>query len=264
MSRAFRCLFSVLLAAGPFSQGLHGQTVGGLGDPPAAKAVLKGDDLHARHRPREALDTFQELLDEDPTHYGALWRASREAVSLGILTRDEEARQTWYRNAEGFAARAVDARPEGIEGHHWLSVALSRRAGDEGPRTRIQLAQRVREEALFVLERDSLHAGAHEVLGQWHAEVMRLNGITRFLARKLLGAGTFEEASWAEGERHLRRAVELSPEVLMHRLVLARLLVDRGEVEEARRHLREVLERPALDPVDPVLKQEAQELLRNL
>lgn len=264
MPRCRRSLVVLLLATGPTAHELRGQTARGLGEPPAVVALQEGDDLHARHRPREALDTFQRLLESDPTHYGALWRAAREAVTLGMLTRDDEARDAWYRDAESFATRAVEARPEGIAGHHWLSVALGRRTRSEGPRTRVELARRVREEALFVLAGDSLHAGAHNVLGQWHAEVMRLNGITRFLARKLLGAGTFEEASWADAERHLRRAVELEPEVLIHRLELARLLMDRDEVEEARQHLREVLERPALDPVDPVLKQEAQELLRKL
>lgn len=234
------------------------------GDEASMTSIQEGDELHARHRPREALDVFQRVLARDSVHYGALWRSAREAVSLGMLTGDDEARSEWYRAAERFALRAVDARPESVEGHHWLSVAYGRRAEDEGGRDRVDLAERIREEALFVLERDSLHAGAHDVLGQWHTGIMSLNGVTRFVARKLLGAGIFDEASWEAAEHHLRRAVELEPDVLIHHLALARMLAERDQDEEARHHLRVVLERPALDPVDPVIKQEAQELLRVL
>ena len=264
MLRSFPLALVVAVAWGGAAPGAGAQTAHGLGSPPVAAAIREGDDLHARHRPREALDVFQRVLATDSTDYDALWRAAREAVSLGMLTGDEEARRAFYGEAEGFARRAVETREEALEGHHWLSVALGRRAGDEGPRTKIDLARRIREEALFVLEKDSLHAGAHHVLGEWNAEVMRLNGLTRFVARKLLGADTFDEASWEAAAAHLGRSVELEPRVLIHRLAFARVLLDRGRREEARQHLREVLERPALDPVDPVVKQAAQELLRDL
>lgn len=264
MLRALPLVLLLAVAWGGAAPGASAQTARGVALPAVGAMLEEGDALHARHRPRDALDAFQRILARDSANYPALWRAAREAVALGMLTGDDEARRTFYAEAERHARRAVEVRPDAIEGHHWLSVAYGRRAEDEGPRTKVDLAERIRDEALFVLARDSLHAGAHNVLGQWNAEVMRLNGVTRFVARKLLGADTFDRASWEAAEAHLRRAVELEPRVLIHRLALARVLLDRGRGEEAREHLREVLERPALDPVDPLLKQQAQELLRGL
>lgn len=230
----------------------------------AEELLAAGDELHLRLRPLEALEAYQALLARDSTHPGALWRAAREAVNLGMLTADPGARTEWYASAVAYGRRAVGADSTDVEGWTWLAIALGRSTLDEGPRTRVRLAEEVRAAGLRALELDSASAAAHHVLGEWHAEIRRLNGLTRFAARTLLGAGTFDLASWDEAESHLQRAVELEPEGLIHHLALARLLLDRDRSDEARVHLEEVLERPAREPTDARHKQDAQELLRSL
>jgi len=226
--------------------------------------IALGDEQHRQLRPLEALAHFREVLEADPGEPEALWRAAREAVSLGMLAMSSEDARRWYGTAEGYARSAVELEPERVEGHHWLAVALGRRALKEGPRIRVRLAEEVRDQGLRILELDPNHPGGHHILGQWHAEVLRLSGISRMVARTLLGGGTFNRASWDEAERHLLTAVERAPEGLIHHLELARVLLDRGEEERGRAALREVLDRPAAAPVDPLLKQQAMDLLRSL
>ncbi len=227
-------------------------------------AIVEGDELHRRLRPLDALESYQTLLRRDSTHAAALWRAAREAVNLGMLTGDAGARAEWYESAEAYARRAVASDSSSADGWTWLAIALGRRALGEGPRTKVRLSTEIREAALRALELDPDAAAAHHVLGEWHAEIRRLGGLTRFAARTLLGADTFDEATWADAERHLRRAVELEPGGLIHRLALARLLLDRDRPDEARLELQEVLDRPAVEPTDARHKQEAQDLLRDL
>lgn len=226
---------------------------------PAAEEVRLGDEAHTGLRPRDALAAFQAVLDDDPDHYGALWRASREAVTLGMLADTD--RGAWYREAEAYGRRAVAAQPGGVEGWEWLSIALGRRALEQGPRQRIRLADEVRRTALHALELDPASAPAHHVLGEWHAEIKRLGSVTRWAAERLLGAEAFAEASWDSALEHLGRAVELEPRGLIHHLALARAYLDLERPEDARTHLRHVLERPAVEPTDPLHKQRAQELL---
>ncbi|MEX0980167.1 MAG: tetratricopeptide repeat protein [Gemmatimonadota bacterium] len=240
------------------------QSVRGISDLPEVDRLAEGDALHRGLRPLEALDVFAEILEVDPHHFGALWRSARSSVSLGMLAPSESARQQRYREAEGYARRALDVDADRAEGHLWLSIALGRRALNEGIRTRIGLAREARGEARFVLEADPQNAGAHHVLGQWHAEVMRAAGISRFVARRLLGGRELDEASWEAAEEHLLEAVRLAPETLIHHLELGRLYLDTKRPDEARSELREVLERPALEPTDPLHKQKAQDLLRAL
>jgi tetratricopeptide (TPR) repeat protein len=232
---------------------------------PAAGGLLdQGDLAHTALRPGEALEDYLRILSSEPTRYDALWRAAREAVNLGMLATEGEERKSRYAEAEDFARRARAANASGVEGAEWLAIALGRQALDGGPRARVKLAVEVREAALAALALDSANAGAHHVLGVWHAEVRRLSGLERWLARRLLGGAIFEDASWEAAERHLLESVALDPGGLIHHLDLARLYLDMGRTEEARLQLKETLERPAIEPVDPLHKQEAQELLRTL
>ncbi len=232
---------------------------------PTAEGLLdRGDLAHAALRPREALGYYLSILSSEPNRYDALWRAAREAVNLGMLATEGTERKSRNAEAEGFARRARFADPSGVEGAEWLAIALGRRARSGGPRPRARLAVAVREAALAALALDSANAGAHHVLGMWHAEVRRLPAVGRWLARRMPGGAVFAEASWEAAERHLLTAVALDPGGLIHHVDLARLYVDTGRAEEARAQLRETLERPAIEPVDPLHKQEAQELLRAL
>ena len=240
------------------------QAARGLGTPAAVveAGIRDGDAAHTSLRPREAYAVFEGLLTEHPGEYDVLWRAAREAVNLGMLSADGTDRAAWYEAAEGYARRARAADPNGIRGAEWLAIALGRRALDMGPRARVRLATEIRAIAEEALSLDSLSAGAHHVLGEWHAEIRRLSGLERWLARSFLGGDVFEQASWEEAEVHLLRATELEPGGLIHHLGLAQLYLDRGQLDQARDQLREVLDRPAVEPVDPLHKQAAQDLLR--
>ena len=231
----------------------------------AADSLLEeGDRAHAALRPLDALGEYLRILDSEPDRYAALWRAARETVNLGMLASDSQERKARYAQAERYARSARAAAPSSSEGAEWLAIALGSEARDAGPRMRVRLAVEARDVALAALALDSANAGAHHFLGEWNAEVMRLSGVERWLARRLLGGSIFEEASWEEAERHLRASVALDPRGLMRRLDLARTCVDLGRLDEARALLREVLERPAVEPVDPLHKQAARELLRAL
>ena len=74
--------------------------------------------------------------------------------------------------------------------------------------------------AIRAISLDPTHDGAYHVLGRWHAEIMRLPGIERFFARRVLGARIFDEASWDEATVNLERAVALDTTRIVHRLDL--------------------------------------------
>lgn len=226
--------------------------------------VDRGDALHADLRPLDAYEAYAEALAVDSSNYAARWRSAREAVNLGMLTADDEARKDWYLTAVEHARAAVSADSSGVDARVWLAISLGRQALVEGSRTRVRLAEEMRVEARRALELDSTSASAHHVLGEWHAEIRRLGGLTRFAASTLLGAETFDEASWEAAERHLRRAVELDPDGIIHRLALGRILLDLDRADEAREQLERVLELPSREPADELHKREADGLLQEI
>jgi len=199
-----------------------------------AHLVNEADAAHTALRPGDALDDLEEARRIMPDYYQALWRAAREAVNLGMLEPPGEESRRRFESAEGYARRAREANPRGSEGGEWLAIALGRRALEAGPRSRVRLAVEIREVALETLALDSTNAGAHHVLGEWNAQIRRLSGVERWMAKKFMGGGVFDEASWGDAEDHLLKAIRYDPAGLGHYLDLAKVYLDLGRDEDAR------------------------------
>jgi tetratricopeptide (TPR) repeat protein len=226
--------------------------------------VLQGDRESAARRSAAALALFERAVAADGRHAPALWRAAREAVDLGEVETDAAKRNALYARAMTHARRAVEFAPTEAEARFQLARAVGRTALTLGPRDRVKFATEVRDHALEALRLDARHAGALHVLGVWHAEVMRLNGFTRAMARTFLGGKVFESASWAEAVRNLEESVRLEPTRLVHRLDLARIYRDMGRRADARASYEAALRSPLIDANDEYYRQSAEAELRRL
>jgi Tfp pilus assembly protein PilF len=102
------------------------------------------------------------------------------------------------------------------------------------------------------------------VLGVWNAEVMRLNGILRSVAKAFLGGQVLGSASWAEAIRYLELAVAVEPNRLVHHLDLARIFRDAGRPNEARAAYQAALRAPLQDANDDRYRQSADDELKKL
>jgi tetratricopeptide (TPR) repeat protein len=228
----------------------------------AAEHIVLGDREHAAMNAAAALQHYQEAVRVDASNAEALWRASREAVDLGEF--DDARRDSLYRLGEQFARRAVQADPRSSMTHFALAKAIGRRALSLGPRDRVKYAGEVRKEALEALALDSANAGALHVMAMWHANIMRLSGFTRFMAKNVLGGKTFDEANWNDATRMLERAVMLEPDRIVHRLDLAAIYRDRKDAAKAREQYQTALRLKPLEYDDKFYQQQADRELREM
>ena len=126
------------------------------------------------------------------------------------------------------------------------------------------LAQRAYDDAHAILAVDSLHAGAHNLLGRINYEVMDLPRIARFIARRVLGHPALHDSSWEGAEHHLGRAAELSPDNVLYQLDLGDVYQRRDRDAEAREVLGRVLAMPSVNPADDFFKESARRFLEEL
>ena len=223
-------------------------------DPARAGAdprISEAHDLFLDHRVMESLQLFEDVIDEFPENYEALWGAARSAIAQGLLSRGRRIQNQWYKIAESYARRATEIEPENLVGLYWLLSAKGLRAVQSGGREASALGGEVYDLAHQVLEMDSLHAGAYHALGVLNYRVRRLSGLERWVARNFLGGEVMNLTSWEDAERYLTRAVELRPEYILFRLDLGRMYLNRDRKEEARSQFQRVLELPVLEPPDP-------------
>ena len=223
-----------------------------------------GDRESIARRPSAALGNYERAVKAEPTSYVALWKASREAVDLGEFEKNADTRTSLYTRATDYARRAVATNTNDAEGHFHLSRAIGRTALAASPRDRVKFALDVRDEALKALQLQPKHPGALHVLGVWNAEVMRLNGFTRAIAKTFLGGQVLGSASWAEAIRYMELAVAVEPNRLVHYLDLGRVYRDAGRLNEARTAFQAALRAPLQDANDDRYRMSADEELAKL
>jgi len=226
---------------------------------PAARLPAQGD-MH----PRETANRWEALIASDSLNAEANWRAAIALVDIGKQTPDKEknrARDSLYQVAELYARRAVRQAPQDAGPHFALALALGKASLTLSSKQRVKYAKEVKIEVERALEIDPNHDGAWHLLGRWNAEIERLSNIEEFFAKTLLGGKVFNEASWDEAIRCLRKAIEIRPDYIFHRLDLAEVLIERKRPGEARPELETILTLPDQDAMDPVYRKRASELL---
>ncbi len=230
----------------------------------SAELTALGDAAYKERRQKDALEHFLRAIAADANNYEALWKASRSEIDLAEITSDRTVLDSQLEAGQRHAESAIRANSTDAEGHFSLARALGRRALSLGARDRIRFSRLIRDAALAALKIDSAHPGALHVLGMWNAEIMRVNGLSRMIARSFLGADIFNLASWDEAQRLMEASVQHDPRRIIHRLDLAGIYADREDKTRARELYLWIAAAPLVDPNDDLYKRQAAERLKRL
>ncbi len=255
MRRAFLTCLLVSAAAAPG----WAQTTAGSVD-----AVARSELLYSAEEPEAAFDLLLEHVRSSEADFEAMWRLARAGVVVAFGIENNREQNRYLDPALHYARIAVEMDPERLDGRYWRGVAAGRRALNAAPSYASELAQIAYEDAHAILAVEPDHAGAHNLLGKLHYEVMSLSRLERILARLFMGNAAIREASWDEAEHHLARAVESAPDLVLFRYDLGALYEKRDRYEEAATHLREAVRLPAAEYIDAGVQEEAASLLERL
>lgn len=248
-----RILFLSVFAASSIASSVSGQT--------ATDHVALGDRDYAAMNAPSALAHYEKAIAADRENYKALWKASRSAIDIGSYLSDASRRSAMYANAERYARKSVALRPSDAEGHFSLARALGKTALSQSPRGRVKYGTEVRAQALECLKVAPEHAGCLHVMGMWNAEIMRLNGITRLVAKNILGGRVLGSASWKDAVRYMEQAVSAEPDRIVHHVDMGEVYRDVKQRTKARAEFETALKLPVGDVNDTHYKAQARAAL---
>ncbi len=221
----------------------------------AAAQTADPDELY-RHRDnlaaaQQAERLWAEQLERAPNDFEAAWKVARARYWLG--GHAEPARQKAYYEAGIVAGRAAIAgAPNRPEGHFWVAANMGGLAESFGLRQGLKYRGGIKDELETVLRLDRAfqQGSADQALGRWYFKVPGLFG-----------------GSNRKAEDHLRAALTYDPASTASLYFLAETLLARGQKDEARASLKQVLDaplNPEWAPEDREFKQKARDLLARL
>lgn len=217
----------------------------------------KGDKLYSDFQNKEALEAYRTAHEQCPGRYEPLMKYTRALNDVGEDTGDHE----YYRKSLERAKQMKEEYPDSMMAWFLAAASAANLADNSGPQQKVKLSSEVNENIRKTIAMDSAYAPAHVVLGGYLQRVATTGDFVKGLARMFLG--DVPEASLEESEAHLRTALELEPRNMFAHLELGRTLISADRVEEARKHLQEVLDLPVTNHQHPELKEEARQLMES-
>jgi tetratricopeptide (TPR) repeat protein len=229
----------------------------------ATSHIALGDKAFNALHPNVALTEYQAAIAADPKNVTALWKASHTTVVLGEFS--DSTRDSLYKMGEDYARKAVAAAPGNANAQFVLAEVLGRIALTiENPQGRLPYSQEVYHHAMTCLQLDPKSAECAHVLGDWNAEVMRVDASLRSMAIGMLGATELSNASWENAQKYLQQAIREQPKRAVHHLDLARVYADMGDSAKAKAEYQATIQAPVSDYNDKQYQAAAQEGLKSL
>ena len=245
------CLFAALLAVAPALRAADADAL-----------VRDALAAEARFDSKVALDLFRKADTAHPNDPVILQKIARQYSDLTFdLTEPAEQKRSCF-EALAYAKRSVELAPKNPVNVLSLAICYAKIGLYSDTRTKIANSRLVKDYAEQALVLDPNYSYAHHVLGQWHHEVASIGSATRFIVKLVYGG--LPAASTAEGVRHLRRAVELSPDLPSHRAELGFALLADGQREAARKEFEHALKMPKREKYDEESWRRAREALKKM
>ena len=186
------------------------------------------------------------------------------SIESALTEQDKGRTKIMLKEAEVQARSAITGH-EGEAGRRFgLAVILGLRTEREGGKTKIGLASDLNKELDKILVIDPMHARARHLRGRLNAAVLRMSGITRFIATSIMGGGELKKATWQVAESDLVFAEGRVPGVSDHHMQLAKLYRDTKRPELALVEVGHVLAMPFHSTMETAVHNEALKLQKKL
>ena len=240
MSRATSILVAVLCMV--FSAGVAADDL-------AVKRYMKKGDKQFRLREdpaavEKARGYYEKVLAVDGDNVKARWKLSRLFYWQGDHAKGSKAKMAIFEKGIRYAQEGVALDKGCVPCHFWLGVSYAKFGETKGIFHSLDLVPHVQREMKIVLEMDASYdyGGANRVLGRVLHQLPAMNG------------GDNKEAI-----KHLRKAIEIGPGLLMNHRFLAEVLISEGLKDEAKAILEHVIAVSEADMIKskiPDLKEE--------
>lgn len=178
----------------------------------------------------QAYKKYKEAIKEKNGTYEALWKAAKTGFYLMEVLKNKKEKGKIVKEAVQYAKQAVEANPDGVEGHFWLGVNYTKYGEIKGVLKALFLISPTKKEMRKVLKLNDTYegGGAYVVLGRVYSQVPGILG-----------------GSDKKARQYYEKAREICPTNSLNLLFMAETYWDLKEKAVAVKTLEELL---AMEP----------------
>lgn len=230
---------------------------------PADELIKEANQLYKQYKDREALEKFQMVLLQQPSHYEALYKTSLLNTRMGLRYADETEKLEYLTAAKGYAEMALAANEEGADSHYAFALAVHNLSIVTGTKERILNIRLVKRHLEKALRLNPLHAGAWQLLGRWHYKVANFNVLEKAAAEVLIN-GVPRGASNEKAIEAIHQSITYDPRNISGYHDLAIIYRDMNMKAESVAVLQNALELKLVTSEDLEISRRCKALLQSL
>lgn len=224
--------------------------------------VADAVQLEKSLREEAALEKLTYVLQKNPNHYYALWKASELCSRLGSKQPTKKDKMAYFIIGRKYAESAIKSCLKCADGYYALSVAMGKIALTAPNKDKIEAVKGIKSNAEKALQFNPQHGRAWHVLGKWHYEVDGLNVVEKTAVKIMYGG--LPAASIEQSITAYEKAKQLEPYFALNYLELAKAYKRAGKKAQAIATLQKLSTIPKQTSDDDRIKAEGQALLEEL
>ena len=232
------------------------------------KSVAQDTEIlisEARHqeaafRENEALLKYLEVLKIQPRNTTALCKVSELYSLLGKRQSTKEKQKAYYKAARNYAQQALSVNASQAEANFVMALAMGRMAIISSGEEKINAVRGIRTYAEECIRIDPQNYKGYHILGRWHFEVSDLSAVEKWLVK--VAYGSLPPSSLKDAIFFYEKSRQLNPGLLINYLELAKCYHRSDEDKKAVEMLNILGKLPNITVDDPIVKEEANKLLK--
>ncbi|HUP13130.1 MAG TPA: hypothetical protein VM187_12975, partial [Niastella sp.] len=207
----------------------------------------------------EALQKYLDVVRAQPANLTALIKISELYSVLGKHQGSKDKQKEYYRNARGYAQKALQVNANSSDANVVMAIAMGRMALASSGEEKIKAVKDIKTYSEKCVQLDPNNFKGWHVLAKWHYEVSDLNSVEKWLVKVAYEA--LPKASLDEAIKFFEKSRSLNPSFLLNYLELAKCWHRKDNDKKAREFLEVMLKMPNKIGEDVSIKMKGKKLL---
>jgi len=210
--------------------------------------LSRGDEFYSKFDLINAIKNYDEAYKLEPDNYQVLLKIVRTYNDIGedfVEQRKRDEAKKYIDKAVKLSEKFQKKYPDSASVYAYLAFSYGNFALFQGGKEKVELAEKIEQNAKKSLLIDPDQYLSHVILGIYNRQVSNLSWVEKIFANIFFG--NLPDGSYKQSIEHFKKALQKVPDMIVATFQMALTYRDMGEDEKAAELFKKVLTLPVKD-----------------